>query len=375
MCADIFGGTQIPAWLVASTHEDSGGLGKSIGTIMAGGLLALQPNESGDGLKGLQQGLAEARMNQSDPMWRVKEKALEGQAVSTWANAATKWQQYDDTSRDMKLWMSDDLPALTKYQQDLKDDPDATAPVMKSTRGQSAINTIATQQLKKAQLNFKQDVAADTFELKSADIANRSVAAKAAVADAKLFNDTLETVINPTDRAGIRALTKAGIPTPESWAALASAPKKSKEDKKQEGAIAQIEARGGQARTTDAQRAGERTALETQKAQEKQDFEKTRQQNRVAIEDTKQKYKIDLEKLKLSDKGTGGKVITEDDYVNRHLTSVFNAMYKESSNPKQALADADRTLRARYQIDHEKKPDAAPAPASTAKDPLGLFGK
>ena len=141
--ADIFGNVQPPAWLQDLTALPKGEFGQSLGLALGAGLVALQPNESGDGVKGIGQGLKEARLNQQDPNWRVKTKALESQVVNNWANAATTWQTYDAQNQDLALWTTQDLPALSKYQQDLKTNPDATPPVMKSTRGQSAANTIA----------------------------------------------------------------------------------------------------------------------------------------------------------------------------------------------------------------------------------------
>jgi len=138
--SDIFGGTQLPAWLVDATHRDSGGLGKSLGTVLAGGLLGLQENEAGDGLKGFEQGLAEARMNQNDPTWKVKEKVLEGHAMSSWAQAATQWQALDDNKRDMANWTTYDLPAISKFQEELKANPEAVAPVVQSHKGLSVIS-------------------------------------------------------------------------------------------------------------------------------------------------------------------------------------------------------------------------------------------
>ena len=385
--ADIFGGAQLPAWLVADTHEDFGGLGKSIGTLMAGGLLALQPNDKGDGLKGLKQGLAEARMNQQDPTWKVKEKALEGQAVATWAKAATDWQKYDDTSRDMKLWMSDDLPALTKFQQDLKDNPDTVPPVMKSTRGQGAVQSIERMLLSKQSADIRQQNGKIAVEN-----AKRSVDFDQAVSAAP---PEIGSQIDELPNQGWN-IDRQGRKTSPSTAAL-----RYYNDWATQNGAEPTKAFGYKVTSVDAAeaRGEEQRKTEAQKAAEKQDYEKSRQADRVAIEETKQKYKIDIEKMKLDAgaTGKGGKVVNEDEYVNRLTGKVFDALYKESSNPKQALADADRVLRARWRIDHPQQPTAAkpdqfistdegpkdkgnaaaskPTTQSTDKDPLGILGQ
>jgi hypothetical protein len=129
-----------------------------------------------------------------------------------------------------------------------------------------------------------------------------------------------------------------------------------------------------------------RSEMEKQKAADKLAFEQERQKDRKEIESVKAKYNMDITKMKLdASGGKGGKAVSEDEFVNRHITAVFNAMYKNNSDPKLSLADADRALRARYRVDHKQAPGtAAPAPTpapetapaakpDNAKDPLGLF--
>jgi hypothetical protein len=192
--ADIFGGAQLPNWLVAQEHE-SGSLGRSIGTILGGGLLALEPNEEGDGIKGLRQGMYEARMNQTDPNWRVKEKGLEAQLTATWAHAATQWQQYDETQKDMQSWMKEDLPALSEYQDTLKTDPKAVPPVMKSSRGQNAVQQLESAQLRQDALNLRRDQAKDLLESRKFAAEQNSASAKLAGKITEMATESLSNLM------------------------------------------------------------------------------------------------------------------------------------------------------------------------------------
>lgn len=154
--ADIFN-TQIPSWLQAiAKPADMSGAAKGIGMVIGGSLLAFQPDpdakpvtdpETGEvtqPTKGFKKGLYEARMNQNDPNWRVKEKGLEASVVNNWARAAETWQQVDLNNRETAAWISHDLPALYKYRDELKDNPSAPAPVMESTRGTASLSKIQT---------------------------------------------------------------------------------------------------------------------------------------------------------------------------------------------------------------------------------------
>lgn len=79
--ADIFGGTQVPAWLVERTNVyKPGQMGSVLGTLSAGLANAMQrdpgaPNDASwlKSRKGFFEGLTEARKNQIDPAWRLTE--------------------------------------------------------------------------------------------------------------------------------------------------------------------------------------------------------------------------------------------------------------------------------------------------------------
>ncbi len=155
----IFDGTEPPRWLEQIAKPiDTKETGQTLGMMLGAGLLALQsdptakPNDDGTRpVKGFQRGLYEARMNSSDPNWLVKTEQLKAQAAGSWAKSATEWQQYNMTARDASLWATKDLPALTKYQEELKTNPNATPPVMESSQGQQAAQKIETFQLRKTQ--------------------------------------------------------------------------------------------------------------------------------------------------------------------------------------------------------------------------------
>lgn len=154
--ADIFT-DNTPRWLQAIARPaDFSAAAKDIGMVFGGTLLGLQKDpdaepvkdeETGEWVqprKGFKQGLYEARMNQSDPNWRLKEKALESQAVGNWARAASAWQEADLNNRETAAWLTHDLPALYKYRDELKDNPSAQAPIMESTRGTVSLSKIQT---------------------------------------------------------------------------------------------------------------------------------------------------------------------------------------------------------------------------------------
>ena len=85
----IFSGTEVPSWLERSTQPaDSGAIGQVLGTVASGGWLA------GSEGKSFSEGLAESRLNQADPMWRLKKEQMETQMLGQAARAESEWQSH-----------------------------------------------------------------------------------------------------------------------------------------------------------------------------------------------------------------------------------------------------------------------------------------
>lgn len=205
----------MPRWM-QDVRKENGILGETAGTVIAGGLLALQqdPDKTNDDgthpLKGLQQGLAEARMNEQDPNWLVKHKGLESQVVSNWARAATQWQAYNATANDMKQWATEDLPALSKYQEELKTNPNAVPPVMKSDKGQQALQGMQMNQLKRQALDYKQQQLEDLADYRDKMLEQKSVSAQQDLDEFKSLNKMIPTIKDPVLRTQARDLLKKG---------------------------------------------------------------------------------------------------------------------------------------------------------------------
>lgn len=187
-------------------------------------------------------------------------------------------------------------------------------------------------------IQTKSEIALDTLDIKQQQVDNQSAFSKISVNNAKKFTDMLGTVTDPAEQTRIQGLTKNGQPTDEAWQALMSAP-----------------------RQTERERIAERQITSRENIADKQIS------GRMAL----QKAKEDAAMI-----GKGGRVISEDEFVNRHLNKVFDDLYKENDNQTDAkkrrsvqdlMADADMNLRALYKASRPKqaaKPDPA-APAAT----------
>ena len=375
--ANIFGGVEPPKWLQDLTiPQHQGELGGTLGLALGGGLLALQPNESGTGLKGIKQGIAEARLAESDPNWKAHQKQLEGQVVSNWARAATEWQSFDAANKDMAAWTLTDLPALSKYQEELKTDPGATPPVPQSGKGLQALQQIETSRLRKATLDFKKDQAEDMLLINEEKLKNASAASKEEVAHDKKFLETIETVTSDADRAAIREMYKKGDKA-GAWNALDLAPKKSTQ-------IQAIEARGAVAEKSEAQKQTNRVALENVRADNKEDlsrltaeqkleFDDQRQADRKEIEAMKQAGRVDIEKMKLSRTNSEGKVINRKQFIDRHFNTVFTQARKNAGDGESMSETAKKVEQmlsgVYYRVDKADAAKATAAPPATAADP------
>lgn len=228
----IFGGIEPPAWLQQIAKPiDAKETGNDIGMMLGGGLLALQhdpdakPNPDGtQPRKGFAKGINEARNNIADPNWQVKVEGLKAGVAEKWATAATTWQGYNDKSKNDALWATTELPAVTKWRDDLQKDPKAIPPIVETPQGQQAVQQIQTGEWRKAQVQ-------SAAEIKKAQIENGSVAAKVATRHTEAFLSALETL--PPDAASVIGEPKgpkiAGQETysPEQWELLKSALAKS----------------------------------------------------------------------------------------------------------------------------------------------------
>ena len=156
--ASIFEGTSPPAWLVAQEQQTPGELGSIAGTALGGLLNSIQrdPNapatdpNTGEapswlssrlGLKG---GLAEARMNQQDPMWKLKAQQVQ---TSVWNNVAqleATHQRLKSQEDESRAWATD-LPKINEFSASLKADPNTPPPQMSSIRGLQQVNQMVTQ--------------------------------------------------------------------------------------------------------------------------------------------------------------------------------------------------------------------------------------
>ncbi|MBU6231540.1 hypothetical protein KGP36_02630 [Patescibacteria group bacterium] len=337
--ANIFAGTELPQWM-QSVRNENAILGESIGTVLAGGLLGLQKNEDGDGMKGFQQGLAEARMNQADPMWRVKEKNLEAQAVSRWAMAASQWQQLDATNKDMAAWTSQDLPAISKFQEELKTNPDAVPPVVESSKGIQVIGQLEKQQMMLQAQRLRQDNAKINLENQKTSTAFDQAVAAAPVGVGSAIDELPNQGWN-IDRQGRR--------TTPSTAAL-----KIYNDAMTEGGKYPERAFGYKPNAAEVARirGEEQRKVEEKRGEVRGQVEAQRQENRKELERMKQEGRIDVEKLKQLGRTDGkGAPLGEKEFINRHFNTVWTTLRKnapDDETPAMTAAKAERLLSGVY---------------------------
>lgn len=311
----------------------------------------------------------EARMSQANPLWKLK--AQEAQ-TSVWNNVAA----LEAAHQKLKLNESEakgrtgDLPKLNQYMQDLKSDLSAVPPVMESIWGQQQVETLsraaqmkdlANQRLKIQQENSKIETEGRSKVAEFDNVLARDGMLASTIAALPGQGYT-------TDGYGRRIPTAEARLLANKWLA----------DRGEQPLGTSVQEKAATIRTEGQLKVGE------QRIAGAMAVEDARQKDRKEIEDIKQKYRVDLEKLKLSDHDEKGKVVTEDEYVNRHLNTIFNSMYKEADKPdaRKSLDDAERALRARYRIAHKYNvspkpgPAAQPTPADvTAPAPASTGGK
>ena len=219
--ADIFGGAQMPAWLAnLAKPTDPELTGHVIGTALGAGLNAIErdPNSPDGERKGFKEGIAEARMNQSNPMWRLQAAQTQSAMMARAAQAESAYALANERINETKAWMQDApklSPWLTARPEDRKTLPTPTA---NSKTGMTLLEKTRDQ-------DARYFAAQDANSLRKQQVDNNTVAAKSILDDAKKFNSTLLTVTDPATRSKIRGMTKNGVPTAEAWEALDAAPK------------------------------------------------------------------------------------------------------------------------------------------------------
>lgn len=399
--ADIFGGANPPSWLVDATRQTPGELGSIAGLAFGGVLNALQeappekvpvkdpktgevtmqdaPKKEGftgwlGSRKGLAQGLGEARLNTEDPLWRLKVAQTQASILGTMAQTQSALALAEERKQETAAWMKDApslSPWLSATPEQRKSMPEPTAT--------SKQGMIAIQRKNDADQRYFNQQDANKIKQEQAD--NASAAAKAATVNTKTFYDELKLVTSGEDQARILGMTKNGMPTPEAWAELSKAPKKTVEEQKTEGRIkVEGERQKGREALEDQRQEG-RKALEEQKqegresladinAQNKKAFEEQRQKDRVELKKMEGEIKVDIAKMRLGATDSKGRVVSEDEYVNRHFNTLFNAAWKEADvkDVRRITADVEKALRLRWRTEHKgqpKAPDTSAAPATS----------
>jgi hypothetical protein len=364
-----------PAWLTQIARPvNAEGSGELIGTILGAGMLAMQSDpkkvanntdpETGDpdktGVagwaatrKGFQQGMAEARMSSQDPQWRLKEAELKANLTGKWADTQSKWQSFEMTSQDNATYSTKDLPALREWQEKLKTDPDATPPVMESTRGQSQVAQIDRAMLAVQNQKMKAANAKNVLErqkrMQSFEDAKASLD--------PYYISQIDSINGPGVEHGWN-VDQNHNPMSPNEAALKIL---------NDGLEQQKKPRFGLPASVAAAEIREKGAGERAKAHEEGLVarQKEREQARKDQLELKHKYDVDVLKMRLDhdDKkaaGKGGKTMSEDDWVKSNIKAVFTEFAKKESDIRVALRDADRALRSRYRADHPE-PAAKPA--------------
>src|ERR1700752_5228360 len=104
-----------PRWLQQLTQQTPGELGGIGGTLAGGFLNALQkdPNAPAvdpatgqppswlDSRKGLKEGLAEARLNEQDPNWKLKSEALKTQVLGQIVSNEMQYHKLQEQTQEL----------------------------------------------------------------------------------------------------------------------------------------------------------------------------------------------------------------------------------------------------------------------------------
>ena len=199
----IFSGDDPPAWLQRSTQPaDTGAIGAVLGTQAAGGFLAAS------GGKSWSEGLGEARENQADPMWRLKQAQMQGQILDRAAQAESQYALAKQRNQETSAWMQD-APTLSPWTSMTPEQRIATPPPQVSSK--TAFGIVQ-----------KQSAADEQYLIRKTAADNQSVAAKISVRDA---SDFLKQVGTLKDRGAVADIKKMssnpdGSPSKMQWDAL-----------------------------------------------------------------------------------------------------------------------------------------------------------
>ena len=136
--ANIFGNTDPPRWLQERALRPVPNFGSIAGTALAGGLLSLtagKDEEGRDVKKSFLQGVGEARMNQQDPMWMLKAKALDYQIANNNARTTATWEGLGLRQQEASNW-AQDIPKLSEWMsQPIEQQVTSGPPPMSSKQG------------------------------------------------------------------------------------------------------------------------------------------------------------------------------------------------------------------------------------------------
>lgn len=394
--ADIFGGTQPPAWLVEETRQTPGLLGDVAGQGMAAILNAVQrdPNATQgtsflESRKGIAEGISEARLNAADPLWKIKLTAsmAQQQAVTLGrvAQAQSQIALANERKEETSAWMQDApklSPWLSATPEQRRDMPE---PIANSKAGITAIQRSRDADTRYFSQKDAQQLREANSKIQQENV-KRSLDWQNAVGAAD--PDTQAQIAELPNQGWV--VDGQGRKISPSVGALGILNEWRKANNLLPFGAKQAEVQKPDAIAVEKEKQKGRESLEGMREKGKEAYEKQRQQDRMDIEEFRSKSKMDIEKMKLSDRDSKtGKIVTEDEFVNRHLNKLFDGLYKETSNPKQSMVDAEKALRALYRSQHKSEPvKAAPAPAAPAtetkpapaaapaaneKDPLGIL--
>lgn len=362
------------------------------------------PNAPGDPLAGMpkwRRAFAEAQLAQKDPMWRLHAAQTQAATMSTIAGAEQKWQDYNLTSLEAAK-KTRDIPKIAAWSETLKTDPSAPIPVVESEWG---VQTARRMQQDRALQDIQhQKIGVQTANEKiNVEREKRKTDWSNAIASDHELMSEIDGL--PNQGWNVDADGNQLSPSKEALAIYnqkmtegGKYPERAFGFKSNSAITAQM--RGQNAQTLDQQKAAERMIYDQQ-----------RQADRKEIQAIGQKNKIDL--LGLSHTSTSGRIISEQEFVNRHYNSVLQTVIKnwdEDSmgkvNPQRASQSAMALLKKTYgalkppattnaapaagqsQVQPAVSPQAQPAtvapavvpattnaPAANSKDPLGLFSQ
>ena len=224
---EIFQGTDVPVWLQRITQPpNAGAIGRDIGGVLAGVVNSLGDDESAAGggdywgtRKGLEQGMQEARLNEADPMWRLKKTQIEAHVKDALAQAESRHALAQQHSNETSAWIAA-IPRLAPWKAAT---PEERAVMATPDVGPSKTAWKVIQDQQNA--DWRYDIQKEHNELARMRAENTAAEAKILVQNSKLFSDQLSMLKDPAAVAAIMRLRPDGQagPTPEQYVALKEA--------------------------------------------------------------------------------------------------------------------------------------------------------